>query len=177
MSTPAFVQVLVGVLLRARRELAEHRVPAVDQVHAGVGGHPAVRLQRGDELGERAGDLHAGGSAADDDDVAGPGARPTRASATRARWCRRRRSASATEYSGNACSSAPGMPKKFGRAPAASTRWSADSDRPSSSTSVRSASDADATPRGPTSTLGTSAKIVRSGRATSSAGSCDVATW
>ena len=45
--------------------------------------------------------------------------RPAMASRSRCCRCRRSRSASATEYSGNACSAAPGTPKKFGRAPAA----------------------------------------------------------
>ena len=69
------------------------------------------------------------------------------------------------------------MPKKLAGRPAATTTYEAVSTRPSSRTSERSASLADSTCTVSTSTLGRSAKIVRSGRAMSSAGSCDVATW
>ena len=74
---------------------------------------------RCDQLGERPGHLDPGRPAADDDHVEGvvrgPAA-PSPAAASSSWRCSRSRSASATEYSGNACSAAPGTPKKFGRA-------------------------------------------------------------
>ena len=77
-------------------------------------GTAPVAGQRGHELGERTGDLDSGGSATDDDDVErsrrSARSSPGRRSSSAWRW-RRSRSASATEYSGKACSAAPGTPK------------------------------------------------------------------
>ena len=78
-----------------------------------------------DEVAERAGRLHPGRPGAHDDDVerasamrAGSLSAASKTSSSRVRS----RLASSTVYSGKACCSAPGVWKKFGREPAATTR-------------------------------------------------------
>ena len=82
-----------------------------------------------------------------------------------------------SEYSGKACSSAPGVRKKFGCEPAASTRASAAKLCPSAVVTVRVVASTDATSAIFTSTLGSSWKSLRKENATSLEASCDVATW
>ncbi len=57
------------------------------------------------------------------------------------------------------------------------TRCDPDRVLPSASVSERDGRSTDSTPAVRTSTVGYSLKIVRCGRAMSSAGSCEVATW
>ena len=99
------------------------------------------------------------------------------AASTRSWKWSRSRSASATEYSGNACSAAPGTPKYSARPPAARTRCEPLTTVPSARVRLRAPGSSPVTSAVRTSTVGYSRKIVRCGRAMSSAGSCDVATW
>ena len=139
---------------------------------------PALRARSAlQQLRDRPGGLDAGGAGADHDDVERPARRAASAvgapAAGRCR-CSRSRSASATEYSGNACSAAPGTPKKFGLAPGRDHEVVDPlTTRPSASVRLRSDSSTASTCAVTTSTVGCSAKIVRSGRAMSSAGSCE----
>ncbi len=109
-----------------------------------------------------------------------PGSRDTGSSTAASRSpcrCSRSRSASATEYSGKACSAAPGTPKKFGWAPAAITRCDPCNVLPSASVRLRAERSAAVTCAVTTSTEAYSLKMVRWGRAMSSAGSWELATW
>ena len=82
-----------------------------------------------DHVAERAGDLNAGRTAAHDDDVERAALHERRArdrpASNRPRIRERSRVALSSEYSGNEFSAAPGVPKKFGCDPAASTSASA----------------------------------------------------
>ena len=89
----------------------------------------------------------------------------------------RSRCASSRQYSGNACSAAPAVRKKFGCEPAASTIASPVNVRPSVVVTVRAAGSSDSTCPSLTSTFSSSAKSLRSEKAMSLDASCEVATW
>ena len=137
-----------------------------------------TRLMR---VGERAGGLDAGRAGADDHEVQRAlieelrvaqrvlAARPAGATAS----ARRVRG----EYSGNACASAPGVLKKFGCEPMASTRKSADIEMPSALVTVLVAGSMFATSATRTETPARLRKTCRIGRATSVTFTCAVATW
>ena len=91
--------------------------------------------------------------------------------------CERSRSASSSEYIGKLCSVAPGVPKKLGWAPAATTRTSAVTVLPWAVVTERLSGSIETTAARSTSTVSSCRKIPRSGRAMSYAAICAVATW
>ena len=89
----------------------------------------------------------------------------------------RNRVASSSEYSGKACSSAPGVRKKFGCEPAARTSASPSMRSPSAVCTAWATGSIAVTSASLTSTLGCSRTILRSEYAMSLGASCEVATW
>ncbi len=89
----------------------------------------------------------------------------------------RSRVASSSEYSGKAFSPAPGVRKKFGCEPAATTSASPVQESPSAAVTVREAGSIDATSASLTSTPGWSWNSRLSENATSLGARSDVATW
>ncbi len=85
--------------------------------------------------------------------------------------------ASSSEYNGNALSAAPGVPKKFGCEPAASTSTSAFHCPPSVDVTVLAARSTAEISASLTSTFFWSANTDRSECAMSLGASCEVATW
>ena len=115
---PARAQRLEGVAPARRRERVQEVVLHLDQHDPGpahVEGRVVLAEHHGEQLGERAGRLDAGRSAADDDEgepaaidlASGRGRRPRSARST---WFRRR-VASSSVYSGKPCSAAPRSPE------------------------------------------------------------------
>ena len=107
-----------------------------------LGGHRLV-----DQVGERAGELDAGRAAADDDEVertlvdaaTGRGRPPRRPRGSASAGARRRRASRA----GTRAPPRPGVRKKFGREPAASTSTSPAKRSPSAVVTVRAAGSTD----------------------------------
>ncbi len=89
----------------------------------------------------------------------------------------RSRVASSSEYSGNECSGAPVVPKKFGCDPAARTSASAVNSSPSLAVTVLAAVSTVAISASLTSTFSLPANTPRSECAMSLGASCEVATW
>ena len=177
-------QDLGDVVVRLVRERPEQRVAEVDDVHL-RGRHGEVAVLRGqrvvDHVRERAGELDARRAAADDHEV--QRARPRSGSGCGRRPRRRRGSASAgasrrrASRAGTRAPSAPGVRKKFGCEPAASTTASPAYSRPSAVVTVRVAGSSATTSSSLTSTFGPSWNRRRSEKAMSAGASWQVATW